>query len=176
MIIATERRTSNIAEYILYMWQLEDIIRSFKFDIELLTSNMYGTHQNLPEIKIWYNQMAETMKQEGIERKGHLMSLKELVQDLSSLNINLLKHKKDEQYTQLFHNAMPIITDLIDKSNNAVKNEIDACFTALYGYLMLKLQKKTITPETQEATNTLSILLAKLSYYYKLSEQGKLDF
>ena len=34
MIISEELKNNNIAEYILYMWQTEDLIRSFDFDIE----------------------------------------------------------------------------------------------------------------------------------------------
>ena len=33
MIISEELKQNNIAEYILYMWQTEDMIRSFDFDI-----------------------------------------------------------------------------------------------------------------------------------------------
>ena len=36
MIIAQEKRKSNIAEFILYMWQVEDLIRSSGFDIDRL--------------------------------------------------------------------------------------------------------------------------------------------
>lgn len=34
MIIASRKRKENIAEYILYMWQIEDIIRANSCDIE----------------------------------------------------------------------------------------------------------------------------------------------
>ena len=36
MIIAKEKRENNIAEYLLYMWQVEDIIRACKYDIALI--------------------------------------------------------------------------------------------------------------------------------------------
>ena len=32
MIIARQKRKENIAEYLLYMWQVEDLIRANKFD------------------------------------------------------------------------------------------------------------------------------------------------
>ncbi|MDE7144362.1 MAG: DUF4924 family protein, partial [Muribaculaceae bacterium] len=34
MIIASEKRKNNIAEYLLYMWQIEDIIRANNLDID----------------------------------------------------------------------------------------------------------------------------------------------
>ena len=36
MFIARQKRKENIAEYLLYMWQMEDLIRSFKCDIEAI--------------------------------------------------------------------------------------------------------------------------------------------
>ena len=34
MIIARQKRKENIAEYLLYMWQVEDLIRANKFDMD----------------------------------------------------------------------------------------------------------------------------------------------
>lgn len=36
MIIASQKRKENIAEYLLYMWQIEDIIRAYKLDIDTI--------------------------------------------------------------------------------------------------------------------------------------------
>ena len=36
MFIARQKRKENIAEYLLYMWQMEDLVRSFKCDIEAI--------------------------------------------------------------------------------------------------------------------------------------------
>lgn len=34
MIIASQKKKENIAEYLLYMWQIEDIIRAYGLDID----------------------------------------------------------------------------------------------------------------------------------------------
>ena len=34
MIIAQEKRKQNIAEYLLYLWQVEDLLRACKLDID----------------------------------------------------------------------------------------------------------------------------------------------
>ncbi|NJM15399.1 MAG: DUF4924 family protein [Bacteroidales bacterium] len=36
MLIAKEKRNENVAEYILYMWQLEDLLRGCNFDINIV--------------------------------------------------------------------------------------------------------------------------------------------
>lgn len=40
MLIAREKRKSNVAEYILYMWQVEDMLRAMQMDIELVNRNV----------------------------------------------------------------------------------------------------------------------------------------
>ena len=95
MIIAKQKRRENIAEYVLYMWQLEDLIRAYNFDIDAMTQGFSLSPLELPKVKQWYRDMADAMKAEGIHKKGHLMQLKELVQDLSTLNIKLLQNPKE---------------------------------------------------------------------------------
>jgi hypothetical protein len=36
MIVANQKRKENIAEYLLYMWQVEDLIRANHFDLEAI--------------------------------------------------------------------------------------------------------------------------------------------
>lgn len=175
MLIAKQKRKENIAEYILYMWQLEDIMRAYAFEIQKLVAQFSYPQHVISEITEWYSELALAMKNEGIEANGHLMQLKELVQDLSTLNIKLLQKKEEKEYYELFSEALPYISDVINKSDNTVKNEIDACFTALYGYMMLKLQKKEISGETHNAMQTFSKLLARLSYKFHEYEKGELD-
>ncbi len=40
MLIAREKRKTNIAEYILYMWEIEDLIRANGFDIDKIDRNI----------------------------------------------------------------------------------------------------------------------------------------
>ncbi|MDE6294965.1 MAG: DUF4924 family protein, partial [Muribaculaceae bacterium] len=34
MYTASEKKRENIAEYLLYMWQIEDLIRSYNLDMD----------------------------------------------------------------------------------------------------------------------------------------------
>ena len=36
MIIAQQKRHENMAEYLLYLWQVEDIIRACKLDLNVI--------------------------------------------------------------------------------------------------------------------------------------------
>ena len=40
MIVAKQKRKEKIAEYLLYMWQVEDLIRANQFDIDTTSRTM----------------------------------------------------------------------------------------------------------------------------------------
>ena len=48
MIIARQKRKENIAEYLLYMWQVEDLIRANKFDMDSINRTVIA-HYDQPE-------------------------------------------------------------------------------------------------------------------------------
>ncbi|MBQ2060826.1 MAG: DUF4924 family protein, partial [Prevotella sp.] len=54
------------------------------------------------------------------------------------------------------------------------EHEIQTCFNALYGTMMLRLQKKPVTPETEHAIREITTLIGMLSDYYKADKAGEL--
>jgi len=49
MLVASQKRKENIAEYLLYMWQMEDIVRAFNLDIERIRQNIIDRVPDIPE-------------------------------------------------------------------------------------------------------------------------------
>ena len=177
MLIAEQKRKENIAEYILYIWQLEDIIRGYNFDIAKIEEFIVKPY-NQPlfvsnQIREWYTNMIDAMHAEGISQKGHLLYVNAIIQDLSSLNISLLKDPAYADYKKKFDAVVPSILDIIQKSNGAIKNEIDACFNVLYGFLLLRLQKKEISADTLDAVQKITEFINALtSMYHKLESDN----
>ena len=52
--------------------------------------------------------------------------------------------------------------------------EIETCFNALYGLMMLRLNKKEVSPETLIALNQISKFVATLAAYFKKDEEKPL--
>jgi hypothetical protein len=178
MIIAQEKRKSNLAEYILYMWQVEDILRAYKFDIEVVDKNIISQFKQDEnkhlEIRAWYENLIEMMKIEKVEERGHLQILKNNVNELYDFHLHLLNNKKDTAYIGLFEKAAGNITEFRQKSQaKEENNDIEVCLTALYGILMLKLQQKEISKETIAAVTTFSQLISDLTAKYKAFEEEK---
>lgn len=177
MLIAREKRITNISEFILYMWQVEDIIRASGFDIEIIENNIISKYKQprevLFEIRDWYSGLIKSMKEEGIEKKGHLAFLNSLIDDLNDLHIRLLNHPDEQEYRALYSQARPNIEAFMGKTGNRVRSEIEACLTGLYGFLMMRLKNKEIYKETAEALSTFSNLLAYLSKRFLEIEKGE---
>jgi hypothetical protein len=180
MLIAKGRKTENIAEYLLYMWQIEDLIRAFKLDIELIQAQLID-HYDQPEevkqeIREWYESLIEMMKQENVTEKGHLQLNKNVIIELNDLHNSLLNNPKENFYIMTYYKVLPIIVELRAKPGGAEYGEIETCLNTMYGMLMLRLQKKDISNETAAATSLISEFLRLLSAKYKKDKEEGLDF
>ncbi len=171
MWIARQKKQENIAEYLLYMWQLEDILRSYGLDIDKVQYSLIdpvnSTEEEKREARDWYEGLIMMMKSEGVQKEGHLQINKNLIIDLTDLHLRLLKDPKESAYIGVYYNTLPHIVALRAKSADKDVSEIETCFTALYGYLLLKLQKREISGETQAAVAQITGLLRLLSQKYK---------
>ena len=177
MLIAKQKRKENIAEYILYLYQVEDLIRAFKLDINLIENQLvtsYRTDENTAkQITDWYSNLVIMMDKEGIREQGHLQFLVNLINDVNQLHLKLMETKIDNNYANSFQSIAGLLTELKQKNNEA-QNDVDLAITAIYGFLLLKMQKKTISEETTDAVKRISHWLSHLSKLYKEYEEGDL--
>jgi len=178
MLIAQEKEKTNIAEYILYMWQIEDIIRSNNFDLIQINDTIIKKF-NAPievqyDIKLWYQNLIEQMMKEGIADKGHLKKTMTYIDELNNLHNSLLTTIQDTEYQEKYLATKDNINNFILKSGGEGKNEIHMCLNALYGYLLLKLKKTDVSEATKEAMVTFSTLLAILIDRYNKLQKGEL--
>ena len=175
MYIASQKRKENVAEYLIYMWHVEDLIRANGLDIDRIRKNVIEP-QHLDEAREkelteWYESLIDMMRREGVERSGHLQLSKNVIIQLAELHQALLKDPEAARYTAEFYRTLPYIVDLRSKAGEARVGEIETCFTALYGMLMLRLQKKEISPATQEAITQISHFIATLAALFKKKEE-----
>lgn len=165
----------NIAEYLLYMWQIEDLLRAYKLDMDLIRQSIidpvYETESERKNAYDWYEGLVIMMKSEGVHENGHLQVNKNLIIDLTDMHLRLLKDPVESEYIGVYYNTLPYIVELRSKSVDKDIPELETCFTALYGYLLLKVQKKEITKETQAAVNQITAMLRLLSKKYRENDE-----
>jgi hypothetical protein len=171
MLIAQEKKKNNIAEYVLYMWQIEDLIRANNFDLDIIQRNIINgfqeTREMKEEIRAWYAGLIQMMRKEGIMQEGHLSFVNDVVRELNELHEKLKENPEELKYREVYGWAKPNIDIFRNKLANRGLNEIEVCFNALYGLLLLRLKKEPVTEETTSAMTTFSNLLALLASKYK---------
>jgi len=180
MYIAQELRRTNIAEYLLYMWQVEDIIRAFGCSLSRIRNEYverfdYDDEQK-EELTDWYGNLIRMMNQEGCREQGHLQINKVVMQQLQELHVQLLSSPKFPFYNAEYFKVLPFIVELRNRGANKDENEVETCFNSLYGVMMLRLQKKEITPKTQQAVKEITTLVGMLNDYYLKDKQEPLVF
>jgi hypothetical protein len=162
------------------MWQIEDTLRAFKFDINLLEERLLVEFKQPPqimdEIRNWYTNLILAMHEEGITKTGHLQFVQGVTDEMFELHKRLINEVKAEDYIAVYNTAKGNIEAFKVKLQKPGANEIELCFYALYGLLLLRLKKKDVSEETKKAMETFSNLLALLSDYYKKIEEGKAEF
>jgi len=178
MFIASQKRKENIAEYLLYMWQIEDIIRANNLDIDRIKTNIIDRFnlnaEQYQQLVEWYESLIDMMHREGIETAGHLQLNRNVIIQLVQLHNTLLNDTRFAEYSKQFYATLPYIVELRAKAGADPKGEIETCFNALYGTLLLRLQSKEITPDTEVAVKRISRFIALLSHYFNLDEKDEL--
>ena len=178
MIVAKQKRKENIAEYLLYMWQVEDLIRANHFDIDSIRRTVISQYDQPDEVKeeiaAWYEELIEMMRSEGVMEKGHIQLNKNVIITLTDLHLRLLKSTKEMIYGAAYYKTLPYIVQLRAKSGGEELPELETCFNAIYGFLLLRMQGKPVSPETQEAIKQISSFLALLAEKYREDMNGEL--
>ena len=166
MFISQQLRQENIAEYLLYMWQVEDTIRAFGCSLSRIRREYIDrfatyTDEQKEELADWYGNLIRMMNQEQCREHGHLQINKVTLIQLEELHQQLLQSTKYPFY---------------NRGANKEEHEVETCLNALYGVMMLRLQKKTISPNTEHAVKEISTLVGMLSDYYKKDKDCPLEF
>lgn len=180
MFISQELRKKSIAEYLLYMWQIEDIIRAYDCSLARIRREYIErfnyTDEQKEEMTDWYGNLVRMMNSEGCREHGHLQINKIVIQQLSELSAELLSSSKFPFYNSEYYKVLPFIVELRKRGADNNENEIETCFNALYGVMMLRLQKKTVSPDTEHAIKEITTFIGMLSDYYLKDKKGELIF
>ena len=177
MNIASQKRKENVAEYILFIWQLTDLLRTLQFDAKkieesLITPLNLDSDKAAEELK-WYVEMASIIEQEGKVEKGFLSITLYLIQELYEFHLRLLKEPSEENYRMLVFNATPAIVSFKEKVSEPLSNDIEYCFYALYSKLLMQLKGMSLSKETSDSFIYITNMIAYLSKRFGEYERGE---
>lgn len=170
MFISQRLRRENIAEYILYMWQVEDLIRAFDCYLPKLRRDYIAqfdcTEEEREDLTDWYSNLIRMMTEEGCRESGHLQINRVVVESLNDLHHQLMDSKKFPFYNAEYYKVLPFIVELRQRGDKDC-TEIETCLNALYGLMLLRLRKQEVSEETLRAVKEITTFVGMLSDYYK---------
>lgn len=179
MYTASHLKKNNICEYLLYMWQVEDLIRALGFDMErigsvLIDNQAYGSEAERKQVVEWYDSIIDMMRSEHVAEKGHIQLNKNVLIDLEDLHLRILKSGLVPEYNAKFFHVLPLINQFRQKSDVGL-SDIELCFNFQYGILMLRLQNKEISVETLKTQVEIAKFMVLLARNYHAYSNGELD-
>lgn len=181
MYIAREKRADKIAEYILYLWQLEDLIRALEFDPErmytaLIEPMAVADEEKENRILLWYVELGNLLKREGKESSGHLEHTLHLMADLQSLHSQLLKSKAGDRYRTLYARLEPELPRLKASVGMDGVSDVEICFRSLYAVMLYRMKGDTTKESSiSDVIELISPLVGELARTFHLAEHGELD-
>ena len=143
-------KKNNSAEYILYLWQIEDYLRAFPQQAEV--------NQELHDL-------SDMMHQENIMDQGHLQLAQKALSELEDLHNDLLD--QEATYRAAMIRLTPALNLLKAKTDRPTMSDVEACLILLYQIMLLKLKKSPISSDTEQVQKQATQVLQYLSKTYK---------
>ena len=177
MLIARELKKTNISEYLIYMFQVEDLIRLNQCDMAKIEESIIRqfklSETETEEVRKWYQSLSRMMIEEGVAEKGHLQFIKNQISELTDFHYRILNLTDDTNYIELFNRCKNDLDIFRNKLPSKPESEIEVCLYALYSLMLMRLKKMTISPETHEAMSNFGSFMAYLTKRYHEFEGGK---
>jgi len=153
---ASEKRHQHVVEYLLYEWQMEDLVRAVEFDLGALRLHLSSAYEGdrLEAELTWFADLMRDLKREDKLGSGHRMVLDELMVELTYLHRTLLDVLQDAEYKVAVDAAQPHLSAM-EARGEAGRSEVESMLIALYGWLVLRMSGKAVTPETQESLDLI---------------------
>ena len=163
MFIAQKLRKQSISAYLIYMYQVEDIIRAYGLDADRIATEYLPRlgydEEQLQQAREWYESLVRMMHEEGKEEIGHVRVVQNTLDLLEDHHRELLADNDNHDYRATYYKALPHIVALRAQSNNKDKHEMENCIDALYGATILRMQGKELFAGTRNALKPISELL-----------------
>ena len=180
MDIAKAKRKENIAEYILYLWQLEDLLRALQFSPEAIYSQLVAPRQIDEEQKhiylLWYMDIVNLLRKEGKDENGHLEHTIHLIADMHNLHLQLMHNPIGEYYRSTFAKLLPQLPQLRTMIKKEDISDTEICFRALYAAMLYRIKGDTKRAEAiKDTIELVSPVIAELSSMYRKVEEGEVD-
>lgn len=153
-----KNKKDNIAEYILYLWQLEDYLRAFPEAAEQ-NEELANIHQ--------------MMHADDVMDGGHIQLAQIALKELEMLSDDIIA--QEATYKAAMMQLTPSLNLLKARTDRPTMSNIEACLVLLYQIMMLRLQGKSVSAETQDVQQQATSILQYLSKTYYMQDKLEED-
>ena len=170
MFVAKKLRQKNITAYVIYMFEVEDTIRAYGLSTERILAEYlprfgYDATQ-MKEATEWYEGLVRMMREEGVEKAGHVQVVRNTIMLMEERHEELLRDSKQPFYSTAYYKALPSIVELRKRGAAKEKSEVENCLDAIYGATLVKMQGRELSPETLAALSPITHLMELLAQLY----------
>ena len=180
MDIAQAKRKENIAEYILYLWQIEDLLRALQFSPEAIYSQLVAPREVEEEQKhiflLWYMDIVNLLRKEGKDESGHLEHTLHLIADMHNLHLQLMHHPIGEHYRKTFARLAPQLPSLRAMVKKEEISDTELALRAGYATILYRIKGVKKREEAiRDTMELVSPVVAELADMYRKVERGEVD-
>lgn len=170
MFIAEKLRKQNVIAYLVYMYQVEDVIRAYQLDTERIRKDYlvrFGYDEDqLDKACEWYVALVNMMKDEGCQEHGHVQVVRATLTLLEDRHQELLATHEHPDYERVYAQILPILVQLRSKGGKE-KTEVENCMDAIYGLSVLEMRHQQVSDETRSGLKPVAQLMDMLGNYYR---------
>ncbi len=181
MYIAQNKRKENIAEYILYLWQLEDLLRALQCSPEAIYATLVKPRglerRQEEELLEWYGGICDLLQKEGKQERGHLDHTLHLIEDMHNLHLQLMVSTAGKRYRELYAAAAPQMEPLRRAMGDADMNDTELALRALYAVMLHRIKGEQDAKQgfINDVLEVISPVIAELAAVYRRAEEGEVD-
>lgn len=174
MFIAEKLRKQNVIAYLVYMYQVEDVIRAYQLDTERIRKEYlvrFGYDEDqLEKACEWYAALVKMMKDEGCQEHGHVQVVRATLTLLEDRHQELLATHEHPDYERVYAQILPILVQLRSKGGKE-KTEVENCMDAIYGLSVLEMRHQQVSDETRSGLKPVAQLMDMLGNYYRETQR-----
>lgn len=181
MYTAQSKRKENIAEYILYIWQIEDLLRALQMSPEAIYTQLVQPRdidaQQQQTVFLWYMDIVNLLTEEGKTESGHIEHTMHLIADLQNLHNQLMRLPIGENYRILYSAVEPELQTLKNKLGKPDIGDVELFFRALYSVVLLRIKGEEDKKGAyiNDVLGLISPVVAELATMYRRAERGEAD-
>lgn len=163
-----QTRISNVTEYLIHIYQAEELLREYNFDLgKLANEHLEGKEKE----QAWYADLAATMESDGVKDSGHIASANAVAKELSEIHFHLLK--SDRTYRGHFDQAKLHINRHMAAHGGDLQNPIQMCLDGIFLFKHARANQQSVDEQALESMQAFNVLCSYLGYRYKAKHEGE---